>query len=71
MASQAIDLKVSASVPVDCKFWRQDDGWVGTCDQFSVRVEGATFEEAKRNMESRLQSVLETLLHSSESKRVA
>ncbi|PYX86672.1 MAG: hypothetical protein DMG68_14645 [Acidobacteria bacterium] len=71
MTSQAIDLKVNASVPVDCKFWREDDGWIGTCDQFSLRVEGTTFEEAKRNMESALQDVLGAMVRSRESRRVA
>ena len=71
MPAQAVDLNVSASVPMPCKFWRGDDGWIGTCDQFSVRVEGATFEDTKRNMELALQTLLERLLSSSERRRVA
>jgi hypothetical protein len=71
MTSQAIDLKVSASIPVSCKFWREDDGWVGTCDQFSVRVEGTSFEDVKRNMEAHLQSFLESILPASANRQVA
>ena len=70
-AAQAINLKVTASVPVNCSFWLEDDGWIGTCDQFHIRVEGSGFEDAKRNMESSLQACLEKLLVGVESRRVA
>lgn len=71
MTSQAISLNVNASIPLPCKFWREDDGWIGTCDQFSVRVEGISFEDAKRNMEMRLQSSLEAALQATAAKQVA
>lgn len=71
MTSQAINLNVNASVPVACTFWREDDGWIGTCDQFSLRVEGTSFEDVKRNMESSLQSFVERVLHASASRQVA
>ena len=40
MTSQAIKLKVTASVPKDCIFELQDDGWNGVCEDLSVTVRG-------------------------------
>ena len=40
MTSQAIKLKVTASVPKDCIFQLKDDGWNGVCEELSVTVRG-------------------------------
>jgi hypothetical protein len=29
MTSQIVKLEVSASIPIECEFWWEDDGWKG------------------------------------------
>ena len=29
MTSQVVSLQVTASIPIDCDFWSEDDGWKG------------------------------------------
>ena len=62
MSGQAVSLKIVASLPVDCKFWMEDDGWNGQCERFSVNVRASNFEEAKRKMEAALEAQITTLL---------
>ena len=62
MTSQAIRLKVTASVPKDCNFQLADDGWNGACEELSVTVRGSSFEDAKRKMEAALQANIESVL---------
>ena len=40
MLPNAVKLKVSASVPLECEFWTEDDGWKGACVELSVTVHG-------------------------------
>ena len=63
MTAQAIKVKVSASVPKDCIFQLEDDGWNGVCEELSVSVRGSSFEDAKRKMEAALQAHIESVLH--------
>jgi hypothetical protein len=62
MSGQAIALKVIASVPVDCRFWMEDDGWNGQCEKFLIHVHAPHFEEIKRRMESALEAHITALL---------
>ena len=62
MLSNAVKLAVTASVPMECEFWTEDDGWKGACVDLSVTVQGSNFEEAKKNMEAALQTAVESLL---------
>jgi predicted RNase H-like HicB family nuclease len=62
MTSQAIKLKVTASVPKDCIFQLEDDGWNGVCEELSATVRGSSLEDAKRKMEAALQAHIETVL---------
>lgn len=62
MSGQAVSLKIVASLPVDCKFWMEDDGWNGQCERFSVNVQASNFEEAKRKMEAALEAQITALL---------
>jgi hypothetical protein len=62
MTSQIVNLQVTASVPIDCDFWSEDDGWKGLCKSLSVTVSGSSFEDAKKNMETELQAHIEKLL---------
>jgi hypothetical protein len=65
MTAQAIKLKVTASVPKDCIFQLEHDGWKGVCDELSVTVCGSSFEDAKRKMEAALQAEIENVLYRS------
>jgi predicted RNase H-like HicB family nuclease len=58
----AVKLLVTASVPRECEFWTEDDGWKGACVDLSVTVHGTNFEEARKNMETALQTSLESAL---------
>ena len=62
MTSQMVNLPVTASIPIDCDFWSEDDGWKGLCKSLSVTVKGSSFEDAKKNMATELQMHVEKLL---------
>ena len=62
MPSQAIKLKVTASVPKDCNFQVEDGGWSGVCEELPVTVRGRSFEDTKRQMEAALQAYVESVL---------
>ena len=49
MTSQVVNLQVTASIPIDCDFWPEDDGRKGLCKSLSVTVRGSSFEDAKKN----------------------
>jgi hypothetical protein len=62
MSSQIVRLQVTASVPINCDFWSEDDGWKGLCKGPSITVRGSSFEDAKKNMASELQAQIERIL---------
>jgi predicted RNase H-like HicB family nuclease len=62
MTSQVVNLQVTASIPIDCDFWSEDDGWKGFCKSLSITVQGSSFEDAKKNMATQLQAHIEKLL---------
>jgi len=62
MTSQVVNLQVTASIPIDCDFWSEDDGWKGLCKSLSVTVRGSSFEDAKKNMATELQAEIERML---------
>jgi hypothetical protein len=62
MTSQVVNLQVTASIPIDCDFCQQDDGWKGLCKSLSVTVRGSSFEDAKKNMATELQVHIERIL---------
>ncbi len=39
----AVEVPVIASVPIECLFWTEDDGWKGACAELSVTVDGQAF----------------------------
>ncbi len=62
MTSQVVNLQVTASIPIDCDFWSEDDGWKGLCKSLSITVQGSSFEDAKKNMATELQANIERIL---------
>lgn len=44
MLPKAVKLAVTASIPVECEFWTEDDGWKGACIELSSTVQGSSFE---------------------------
>ena len=62
MTSQVVSLQVTASIPIDCDFWSEDDGWKGRCNGLAVTVRGSSFEDAKKNMAAELQVHIEGIL---------
>ena len=61
MTSQVVNLEVTASIPVACDFWSEDDGWKGLCKSPSVTVRGSSFEDAKKNMATELQTHIQRI----------
>jgi hypothetical protein len=57
-----MNLPVTASIPINCDFWSEDDGWKGLCNSPPVTVHGSSFEDAKRNMAGELQAQIERIL---------
>ena len=62
MTSEVVTLEVMATVPIDCDFSPEDDGWQGLCKSLSLTVRGSSFEDAKKNMAGELQVYIEKLL---------
>src|ERR1700692_43304 len=62
MTSQIVNLAVSATIPIDCDFWSEDDGWKGCCKSPSVTVNGRNIEDAKKNMATELQTHIGRIL---------
>jgi predicted RNase H-like HicB family nuclease len=62
MTSQIVNLPVIASIPINCDFWSEDDGWKGLCESPRVTVRGSSFEDAKKNMAGELQVHIERIL---------
>lgn len=62
MPSQVVNLPVSASIPIHCDFWPEEDGWKGLCKSPPVTVRGSSFEDAKKNMATELQGQIERIL---------
>jgi predicted RNase H-like HicB family nuclease len=62
MTSQVVNMQVTASIPIDCDFWSEDDGWKGLCKSLPVTVRGSSFEDAKKNMATELQVYVERIL---------
>jgi hypothetical protein len=71
MTARAVKLKVFASVPNDCSFWLEDDGWNGVYEELSLSVRGSSFADAKTKMEAELQAYIESILRKHSRKRVA
>jgi hypothetical protein len=69
MTAQIVSLQVTASVPIDCDFWSEGDGWKGLCKGASVTVHGTSFEDAKKNMATELQAHIESILREHPKKR--
>jgi hypothetical protein len=44
------------------RFWLDDDGWNGVCEDLSLAVRGSTFVDAKRKMEAALLEHVENIL---------
>ena len=47
MASQVVNLQVTASIPIECEFWPEDDGWKRLSRSPLATVRGSSFEDAK------------------------
>jgi hypothetical protein len=71
MQPHAVKVPVTASVPFECEFWPEDDGWTGFCPQLKVTVRGNNFEDAKKNMEVGLQSRIESIVRPRSAANVA
>jgi hypothetical protein len=58
----AVSVRVIAPVPFECKFWLDSDGWHAVADGLEISVQGSSFEDAKRNMESSLNAYVQSVV---------
>ena len=58
----AVSLPVIAPVPFECKFWQDSDVWHAVADGLNIAVQGSSFEDAKRNMETALNDYVQSLV---------
>ena len=61
----AVSVPVIAPVPFKCKFWQDSDVWHAVADGLNITVQGGSFEDAKRNMETTLNDYVQSLLRKS------
>ena len=62
MGNHTVTVRVAPFLRLECKFWLTDDGWNGSCEQFSINVQAGSFEFAKSEMEIALGKYVEDLL---------
>lgn len=58
----AVSVRVIAPVAFECKFWIDSDGWHAVADGLDITVQGGSFEDAKRNMQSALNGYVQSLV---------
>ena len=58
----AVSVHVIAPVPFECKFWQDSDVWHAVADGLNIAVQGGSFEDAKRNMETALNDYVQSLV---------
>jgi hypothetical protein len=63
MRQHTVTLAVTPFAKVQCKFWLADEVWTGSAEELGITVHGATFEQAKSDLELELGRVVETLLY--------
>jgi hypothetical protein len=63
MANQAVTLRVTPCLRIECKFWLGEDGWKGSSEQPSITVQAGSFQQVKSDMEIALGKHIESLLH--------
>ncbi|MEY2414640.1 MAG: hypothetical protein QOD84_3246 [Acidobacteriaceae bacterium] len=62
MPPHAVKVPVISSVPIECEFWPENDGWAGSCVRLKLVVHGTSFEDAKKNMEAALEAKIKALV---------
>jgi predicted RNase H-like HicB family nuclease len=62
MGNQAVSLRMTPFLRIECKFWLTDDGWSGSCEELPITVQAGSFEYAKSEMEVALGKYVESLL---------
>ena len=48
MTSEVVNLQVTASIPIDCDFWSEDDGWKGAARVYRSRPVAREFRRCKK-----------------------
>jgi len=61
MRQHTVTLAVTPFAKVQCKFWLGDEVWTGSAEELGITVHGATFAQAKSDLE--LGRFVETLLY--------
>jgi hypothetical protein len=64
MSPRAVSLTVTPALTLECKFWLEDDSWVGIAEGVPITIVARSFADAKKMMEERLASYLQDLLRS-------
>jgi hypothetical protein len=62
MAIHGVTRKITRCLRIECKFWRGENGWQGTCEQTAITVHSDSFELVKSEMEYELGKRIDLLL---------
>jgi hypothetical protein len=62
MPAHTVPVPVVVSVPVECVFWKESDGWHGVYADLSISIRERSFVEAKKEMELTLRAIIESAL---------
>jgi hypothetical protein len=65
MTKDAVSLRVTPCLRLECKFWLGDDGWNGSCEHPPISVQASSFAQVKAEMEFALCKHIESLLERS------
>jgi hypothetical protein len=60
MTPRAVSLPVTPALTLECKFWLEDDSWVGIAEGVPITIAARSFADAKKIMEERLASYSKT-----------
>jgi len=61
---RAVSLPVTPALTLECKFWLEDDSWVGMAEGVPITIVARSFADAKRMMDERLANYFQDLLRS-------
>ena len=59
MTACAVSQPVTLALTLECKFWLENDSWVGMAEGVPITIVAGSFAGAKKMMEERLASYLQ------------
>ena len=57
MTPRTVSLPVTPALTLECKFWLEDDSWIGMAEGVPITIVARSFADAKKMMEERLAAI--------------